>query len=70
MIENEKNRCYSYMSQMQNDANCCDMSVYKVLFGVGCVMEGWGGVCHGGVGGVCHGGVGWGMSCRRKFLKP
>ena len=36
---------------MQNDANCCDMSLYKVLFGVG-----WG-----GVGGSCRGGVGWVM---------
>ena len=30
--------------------------------GVGCVMKGWGGVCHGGglswTGGMCHGGVG------------
>ena len=30
--------------------------------GVGCVMQGWGGVGHaGGVG--CHAGVGWGGSC-------
>ena len=27
--------------------------------GVGCVMQGWGGVCHAGVGGVGHAGVGW-----------
>ena len=38
----------------------------KNVPGVGCVMQGWGGVCHigwGGVchagGGVCHVGVGW-----------
>ena len=46
---------------MQNDANCCDMSLYKVLFRVG-----WGGSCRGGVGhvgvgGSCRGGVGWVM---------
>ena len=27
--------------------------------GVGCVMQGWGGVCHIGWGGVCHVGVRW-----------
>ena len=58
---------------MQNDANCCDMSLYKVLFrvgwggscrgrvshaGVGWIMQGWGGSCRGGVG---HVGVGWVM---------
>ena len=46
--------CYSYLSQMQNDANLCDMSLYKVLFGVGGgvggVMHGWGGSGRGGVG--------------------
>ena len=60
---------------MQNDANCCDMSLYIVLFGVGWVcyvgvgwvMQGWGGDVgwdgsyRGGVGDV---GVGWGGSCR------
>ena len=38
---------------MQNDANCCDMSLYKALFRVG-----WGGSCRGG---VSHAGVGWVM---------
>ena len=37
-------RCYSYLSQMQNDANCCDMSLYEVLFGVGWGRVEWGGV--------------------------
>ena len=27
------NRCYSYLSLMKNDANCCDMSLFKVFFG-------------------------------------
>ena len=55
---------------MQNDANC-DMSLYKVLFGVGGVGHvgvGWGGSCGGGVGwvmqgwgGSYRGGVGWVM---------
>ena len=35
---------------MQNDANGCDISLYKVFFGVG-----WGGVGHVGVGLVMHG---------------
>ena len=50
----ENNRCYSYLGQMQNDANGCDMSLYKVLFwgGVGHVGVGWGGSCRGGVGWV------------------
>ena len=48
----EQNRCYSYLSQMQNGTNCCDMSLYIVLFGVGWVMQGWGGVGHVGWGGV------------------
>ena len=45
---------------MQNDANWCDRSLYKVLFwgGVGHVAVGWGGVGHVGVGGSCRGGVG------------
>ena len=47
-VVHENNRCYSYMSQMQNDANCCDISLYK-MFGVGWVMQGWGESC--GVGG-------------------
>ena len=42
-------RCYSYLSQMQNDANCCDMSIHKVLVGVRWVMKG--GVGHTGFGG-------------------
>ena len=54
--------------QIQNDAKCCDMSLYKVLFRVrwGWVMQGWGGSCR-GVGGSCRGGVGhvwWSRSCR------
>ena len=47
------NRCYSYLSQMHSDANCCDMSLYKVLFLVGWGGSwnpqgwmGWGGVGH------------------------
>ena len=46
---------------MQNDANCCDMSLYKVLFRVG-----WGGSCSGRVGNLGMGWVmqGWGESCR------
>ena len=58
------------LSQMQNDANCCDMSLYKVLFGVGWGV-GWGGSCRGEVGlviqgwsGVSHAGVGWGVMYR------
>ena len=27
------NRCYFYLSQMQNDTNCCDMSLFKVFLG-------------------------------------
>ena len=58
------NRCYSYLSQMQNDANRCDMSLYKVLFGMAWVMQGWDESCRGGVEWVGHVGVGWGGSCR------
>ena len=35
MVVHENNRCYSYLRQMQNDANFCDMSLYKVLFEMG-----------------------------------
>ena len=55
---------------MQNDANFCDISLYKILIGVGGVgHDGWGGVWwvmlgegYGGScrGGVVHTGVGWG----------
>ena len=43
---------------MQNDANCCDMSIYKVLVGMGWVIQGWGESCRGGVG---HTGMEWVM---------
>ena len=49
---------------MQNDVNCCDISLYKILIGVGGVGHGWvgwGGSWRGGVG---HTGVGWGGSWR------
>ena len=62
---------------MQNDANCCDVSLYKILIGVGgggswMVWVGWswmGGVGHTGVGWggvwwVMQGWVGYGGSCR------
>ena len=37
-VNGENNRCYSHLSQMEDDANRCDMSLYEVLFGVGWVM--------------------------------
>ena len=40
---------------MQNDPNCCDMSLYNVLFGVGVGWVMQGGVGHTGVGCVIHG---------------
>ena len=62
------NRCYFYLSQMQNDANCCGMSLCKVIWGgsrsdeVGWIMQGWDGVgsCK-RLGGVDQVGVGWVM---------
>ena len=39
---------------MQNDTNCCDISLYKILIGVGGVGHGWV-----GWGMVGHAGVGW-----------
>ena len=54
---------------MQNDANCCDISLYKILMWVGgVVMDGWGGVwwvMQGwGWGGVWWVMQGWGGSYR------
>ena len=46
---------------MQNDVNCCDISLYKILIGVGGVGHGWVGWGGSWWGGVGHGGVGWGM---------
>ena len=48
MVVHENNRCYSYLSQMQNDANFCDINLYKVLFGLR-----WGGPCRGWCGVGC-----------------
>ena len=50
---------------MQKDANCCDISLYKILIGVGGVGHGWVRGSYGvGWGGVGHGGVGYSGSCR------
>ena len=64
MVVYENNRCYSYLGQMQNDSDFCDINLYKVLFGVVWVMQGWDVVGHArvgwvmqGWGGVGHGGL-------------